>query len=256
VHAIDTGLVLKVLEPLWATKTETASRLRGRIESILDWAKVRGYREGENPARWRGHLDKLLPSRAKVQNPVHLLALPYDEVPELMTALRAQDGVASRALEFAILTATRTAEVLGARWDEIDLAKATWAIPAVRMKAGKEHRIPLSSHSISILRDLQSSGGPVFSREGKPLGRKALIRALGRSDAHVHGFRSTFRDWAAECTSFPREIAEMALAHSVGDAVEAAYRRTDLLEKRRKLMEKWGAYCTAPTSTGKVIAMR
>jgi integrase len=254
VQAIDTGLVMKVLEPIWATKPETASRLRGRIESILDWARVRGYRAGENPARWRGHLDHLLPARSKVRTVEHHAALPYKELPSFLAALREQEGIAARALEFTILTAARTGEVIGATWDEI--GDKIWTVPAVRMKASKEHRIPLSGRSLAILEEMQphrhaADSAIVFpgGKTGKPLSNMAflmLLRRMDRDDLTAHGFRSTFRDWAAERTDFPSETVEMALAHTVGNKVEAAYRRGDLFEKRRKLMEAWTAYCTRP----------
>ncbi len=259
VQAIDTALVLKVLERIWTEKPETASRLRGRIEAVLDWAKVRGYREGENPARWRGHLDKLLPARARVRRVEHHAALPYAEIRELMAALRAQEGVAARALEFAILTAARTSETIGARWGEIDLDERVWTIPAERMKMGREHRAPLSPRAVGILTamlklaaDEPAPDAFVFpgGKAGKPLSNMAMemmLRRMGRDDITVHGFRSTFRDWCAERTSYPREVAEMALAHAVGDRVEAAYRRGDLFEKRRRLLEAWATCCaTAP----------
>jgi integrase len=260
VQVIDTALVLKVLEAIWTTKSETASRVRGRIEAILDWAKVRGYRTGENPARWKGHLDHLLPARAKVRQVEHHAALPYGEIAAFVAALRRQEGTAARALEFAILTAARTGEVLGARWSEIDLGAKIWTIPAERMKARREHRVPLSRQTLAILEEmksLHSSNGnsetlgfvfPGAKRGGAPLSNMAflmLLRRMERDNLTAHGFRSTFRDWAAERTSFPAEVAEMALAHAVGDKVEAAYRRGDLFEKRRRLMEAWAAFCAA-----------
>jgi integrase len=250
VATVDTGLVMKVLEPIWSTKTETASRVRGRIEAILDWAIVRKYREGENPARWKGHLDHLLPARAKVQKAGHHAALPYDQMADFMKTLRAVDGTAARALEFAILTAARTGEVLGANWAEIDLEKHLWVIPPQRMKAGREHRVPLSYAAMTVLKALNGREGPVFKggKADKPLSNMALLmtlRRMKRTDLTAHGFRSTFRDWVAECTDFPHEVAEMALAHAVGDKVEAAYRRGDLFEKRRKLMDEWAQYCGA-----------
>jgi integrase len=259
VQAIDTALVLKVLEPIWATKPETASRVRGRIEAILDWAKVRGYRDGENPARWKGHLDHLLPARAKVRLVAHHAALPYGEIAAFMTALQQQEGIAARALEFAILTAARTSEVLGARWNEIDLNAKIWTVAVERMKARREHRVPLSKRVLVILEEMKSlhrgdgnseTPGFVFpgAKRGAPLSNMAflmLLRRIGRNDLTAHGFRSTFRDWAAERTSFPAEVAEMALAHTVGDKVEAAYRRGDLFEKRGRLMEAWAAFCAA-----------
>jgi integrase len=272
VQTIDTGLVLKVLEPIWATKTETASRLRGRIEAVLDWAKVRGYRQGENPARWRGHLDKLLPARAKVQKVQHHAALAFDGLGDFMVALRAETGTAARALEFAILTAARTGEVIGARWSEIDLGEKIWTVPAERMKAGREHRVPLSPRAIAILRTLKpdASGNRqekeiaksfVFAgaAQDRPLSNMAmlmLLRRMGQDDLTAHGFRSTFRDWCAERTNFPSEVAEMALAHTVGDKVEAAYRRGDLFEKRRALMEQWATVCGNITKAGKVLPMQ
>jgi integrase len=248
VAAIDTAAVLRAIEPIWSKKTETASRVRGRIESVLDWAKVRGYRDGENPARWRGHLDHVLPARRKVQAVTHLAALPYAELPPFMAELRSQQGAAPRALEFAILTACRTGEVLGARWDEFNLAEKMWIIPAGRMKAGKEHRVPLSPRAIGIVAERQKlrTGDVVFAGRGdKGLSDAALRRVLaGRATAH--GFRSTFRDWAAERTNFPREVVEMCLAHSLGNAVEAAYLRSDMIEKRRALMTAWEAFCGRP----------
>jgi len=248
VQAIDTGLVIKVLEPIWATKPETASRVRGRIESILDWARVRGYRESENPARWRGHLDKLLPARGKVRKIKHHAALPYSELPEFIATLRELEGTAARALEFAILTAARTGETLGATWDEIDLAERVWIVPAERMKAGWEHRVPLAARAVEILSALKPEkpkpGTFVFGggKSDKPLSNMAMamtLRRMDRPDLTVHGFRSSFRDWVAERTNFPSEAAEMALAHAVGDKVEAAYRRGDLFDRRRRMMAEW-----------------
>jgi integrase len=260
VQRIDTALVLKVLEPIWAEKPETASRVRGRIEAILDWAKVRGYREGENPARWQGHLDQLLPSRTKVRQVEHYAALPYTEIAAFMRALRQQDGIAARAFEFAILTLARTGEVLGARTNEIDVTAKIWTVPAGRMKAGREHRVPLSERALLVLDEMKAlrpageaqdeAAAFVFpgAKRGKPLSNMAflmLLRRMGRDVLTAHGFRSTFRDWAAESTGFPAEVAEMALAHTVGDKVEAAYRRGDLFEKRRRLMAAWAAFCVA-----------
>lgn len=251
VEAVDTGLVMKILEPIWATKTETASRVRGRMEAILDWATVRKYRTGENPARWKGHLDYLLPARSKVQRGSHHAALPYDQINAFLSALRAQEGSSARALEFAILTAARTSEAIGATWAEVDLEKKVWTIPAERMKAGREHRVPLSEPALSILADMKEikTGEFVFpgGKAKKSLSNMALLttlRRMKRTDITVHGFRSTFRDWAAEQTHASREVAEMALAHAIGDKVEAAYRRGDLFEKRRELMDEWAEYCT------------
>jgi integrase len=260
VQSVDVGLVMKVLEPIWQTKPETASRLRGRIEAVLDWAKVREYRNGENPARWRGHLDKLLPARSKVRKVEHHRALPYNEVADFIAELRRQESLAARALELAILTALRTGEVLGARWPEFNLADRLWTIPGDRMKGGKEHRVPLSTAAIAILEALAElrDGEFVFpgAARGRPLSDMAmlmLLRRMGRGDLTVHGFRSSFRDWAAERTNFPREVAEMALAHTVGDKVEAAYRRGDLFQKRRQLMEAWSKFCETPRVQAEVV---
>jgi integrase len=258
-QAIDTTLVLKVLEPIWTAKPETASRLRGRLEAILDWAKVRGHREGENPARWRGHLDKLLPPRSKVRRVEHHAAMPYAALPAFLGSLRRQDGVAARALEFTILTAARTGEVIGATWAEISFAEKVWTVPAARMKASREHRVPLGARALAILKQMHTSNdGFVFSgdRPGKPLSPTALIlvlRRMGFGDITTHGMRSAFRDWAAEQTNFPREVAEAALAHIVADRTEAAYRRGDLFEKRRRLMAAWAAYCQAEATGGGTI---
>ena len=249
VQAVDVALVMKVLEPIWATKPETAARIRGRIESVLNWAKARGYRTGENPALWKGHLDNLLPARSKIAKVKHHTALPYDQTSQFMDTLRRQDGVAPRALEFAILTAARTGEIIGARWDEIDLAVKVWTVPAARMKSGREHRVPLSAEALAVLNKV-SRGEPddfVFAGSTKSalsnMALLMLLRRMGYGNLTVHGFRSTFRDWAAERTNFPSEVAEMALAHSVGDKVEAAYRRGDLFEKRLRLMADWAAHC-------------
>lgn len=250
VAAIDTALVLRVIEPIWSKKTETASRLRGRIESVLDWAKSKGYRTGDNPAAWKGHLDAILPSPGKVKTVNHFAALPFAQIAEFMKALRARDGIAARALEIAILTAARSGEVRGATWSEIDFEAATWTIPAARMKAKREHKVPLSGAAIAVLNGLKGvrDGEYVFptARASKPLSDMALtevLRRMERSDITAHGFRSTFRDWAAERTNFSREVCEMALAHTIGDAVEAAYRRGDLFDKRRALMNAWASFC-------------
>jgi integrase len=249
VAAIDTGLIMQIIEPLWTTKTETASRLRGRLESILDWATARNYRTGENPARWRGHLDKLLPKRSKVAPVNHHDALPYAELPAFMQQLRDQGGVAARCLEFTILTAARTGEAIGARWSEIDPAARTWTVPAERMKAGRPHTVPLSDRVIEILAALPRSGSDVVfenGRAGHPISNMAMtmtLRRMGRDNITVHGFRSTFRDWAAEQTHYQNHVVEMALAHTIGDKVEAAYRRGELLAKRRDLIQDWAKYC-------------
>jgi integrase len=266
VGSIDTELVMKALDPIWAKKPETATRVRGRIEAILDLARVRGYRDGENPARWGGHLDKLLPRRAKVARVKHHAALPYGDLPAFLGVLRAQDGTAARALEFAILTGARTGEVIGATWGEINLAERLWRVPADRMKAGKEHRVPLSTIPIVILGAMLKAAGNgepdayVFpgAKRGQPLSNMAMtmaLRRMGRGDLTTHGFRSTFRDWAAERTGFPAEVAEMALAHAVSDKVEAAYRRGNLFQKRRQLADAWAKYCgTAPAhEMGRIV---
>jgi integrase len=267
VQSVDTALMLKALEPIWAIKPETASRVRGRVENILDWAKVRGFRQGENPARWRGHLDKLLPAPSKVRAVKHHAAMPYDDVPAFLARLRAREAVAARALEYTILTAARTSETLDATWDEINTADKVWTVPASRMKAGKEHRVPLSRRSLAIieaLRDTPSlSERLIFpsGRREKPLSDMAMtevLRRMGHGNVTVHGFRSSFRDWAAERTSFPNEVVEMALAHVIGDKAEAAYRRGDLFEKRRRLMAEWEAFCatTKPAVRGAVVALK
>ena len=244
--------VLKALEPIWKTKTETATRLRGRIESILDWATVRKYRTGDNPARWKGHLDKLLPAPGKIQKVEHHKALPASQMPAFIKDLRTREGLAARALEFAILCASRSGEVRGAQWAEIDMGQAIWVIPAERMKAGKEHRVPLSVQALQLLKSIPKSeaGDWVFtSATGKPLSDMALTTVLRRMkvDAVPHGFRSTFRDWAGEMTNHPRDVAEQALAHTLENKVEAAYRRGDALEKRRLMMQEWADYCDAST---------
>ena len=251
--------MLKAIEPIWSTKTETASRVRGRIEAVLDWATVRGYRAGDNPARWKGHLDNLLPARSKVRRVEHHAALPYPEIAGFMTELRTQGGMAARALEFLILTAARTGEVLGAKWSEIDLEAGLWTVPADRMKAGKEHRVPLSGAALALLSTPGQPDEFVFpGAKGGALSNMSLLmtmRRMGHGDLTAHGFRSTFRDWAAERTNFPAEVAEMALAHVVGDKVEAAYRRGNLFQKRRQLADAWGRFCAAPATNGKVVAI-
>jgi len=253
VQAIDTALVLKVLEPIWTEKPETAGRVRGRMESILDWAKVRGYRMGENPARWKGHLDHLLPARSKVQKVEHHAALPYAELPGFLVSLREQEGVAARALEFLLLTGARTGEVIGARWNELDLLDKTWTLPAARMKAGREHRVPLSFRALAILEKMQAhrhgDDGFVFpgGKAGRPLSNMAflmLLRRMDRGDLTAHGFRATFKTWASERTGFQNEIVEATLAHVVGNKVEQAYQRGDMFEKRRRLMQQWATFCT------------
>jgi integrase len=223
VQAVDVALVMKVLEPIWTTKPETAARIRGRIESVLNWAKVRDYRTGENPALWKGHLDNLLPARSKIANVKHHAALPYDQTSQFIDALRRQDGVAPLALEFAILTAARTGEIIGARWDEIDLGEKVWIVPASRMKGGREHRVPLSVEALAVLTKVSKGDSEEFVFAGhkkRPLSNMAflmLLRRMGHNKLTAHGFRSTFRDWAAERTNFQAEVAEAALGHVVGN---------------------------------------
>ena len=260
IDAIDTKAVLEVLKPLWHRVPETAERLRGRIENVLHAARVRGYRSGENPAQWRGHLDQLLPKRQRLTRGHHA-AMAYDKLPAFMTALRARESLASLALEFAILTACRSGEVLGARWEEIDLERAEWAISAARMKAGKPHRVPLSGRAVAIVECLAETRESDFvfpgGKMGKPLSSMAMAMQLRRMKVEgvtVHGFRSAFRDWAAETTSFPHEVCEMALAHTIGNKAEAAYRRGDLFDRRRKLMEAWASYCE-PREMHSVVPM-
>ena len=248
--------VMRVLEPIWLDKHETATRLRGRIEAILDWATVRGYRGGENPARWRGNLHKALPTIKKSLRVRHYPALPFADAPVFMQKLAEQEGVSARALAFCILTATRTGETIYARWSEIDFDRRLWIVPAARMKIPRDHRVPLSPPAMLILHELKAKLGRtpdgaafVFTspRSTRALSNMALLATLKRmkhGDITTHGFRSTFRDWAAECTNFPSEVAEAALAHAVSDAVEAAYRRGDLFDKRRRLMEAWAHFCT------------
>ena len=256
-------MVLRALEPIWHTKPETASRLRGRIEAVLDWATVRGLRTGDNPARWRGHLESLLPSRAKLQTVEHHAALPYIEMAAFMVELRQQVGIAARALEFLILTAARTSEVIGARWDEFNEELKTWVIPAERMKAHREHRVPLSPRALKLIEEMRAIQTSEFvfpgARAGKALSNMAmlmLLKRMHRGDLTTHGFRSTFRDWAAEQTNYPREVAEEALAHTLNNKVEAAYRRGDLFEKRRRLMMEWSKYSENFRSTGRVVPIR
>jgi integrase len=250
---ITVGDVMKVLDPIWRDKPETASRLRGRIESVLDYAAARGWRTGDNPARWRGHLSNLLPARSKVAPVEHHAALPWRETGTFMAELRGQKGIGAAALEFAILTAARTGEVIGARWSELDLAEQVWTVPAERMKARREHRVPLTEAAIAVVRRMEpgrpeQGDGLVFpgAKRGRGLSDMSLaavLKRMGRGEITTHGFRSTFRDWAAEATDYHREVAEAALAHTLRDKVEAAYRRGDLFEKRRRLMGDWAAFC-------------
>ncbi len=253
IASITTDDVLSIVSPIWLTKSETASRVRGRIERVLDAAKAKGLREGENPARWRGHLDHLLPKRRKLTRGHHK-ALPFEQVPAFVASLRARSAVTASALEFTILTAARVGESLGARWDEIDRKAKVWIVPAERMKAGREHRVPLSPRALEILDAMAPlrRGDLVFPsfKANKAMSDMALSALLKRmkADCTTHGFRSSFRDWTGETTSFPREIAEAALAHSVGDETERAYRRGDALEKRRVLMNAWASYVSGTSA--------
>jgi integrase len=250
VNEVTTDDVLGVLKKIWTTKPETASRLRGRIEKVLDAAKARGLRQGENPAQWRGHLDHLLPKPSKLSRGHHP-AMPYGDLPDFVEKLRSREALAGQALEFCILTAARSGEVLGMTWDEVDLEGRIWNVPAQRMKAGRPHRVPLPARAIAILRKLHHRPEPndyVFpgQKKARPLSDMAMemmLRRMGIDDVTVHGFRSSFRDWAGNETSFPREVAEAALAHVVGDKSEQAYRRSDALEKRRKMMDAWATWC-------------
>lgn len=256
IDAIETDHILEVLKGLWQRTPETAERLRGRLENVLDAAKAKGLRSGENPARWRGHLDQLLPKRQRLKRGHHA-ALPYEDIPAFMTELRSRSATAARMLEFTILTAARTGEVLGANWHEVDLEKQVWTISKERMKAGKEHRVPLSNRAVQIVEAMRAEQAKlheaqshfVFARgrDGKPLSSMAMMMLLrriqGQKSHTVHGFRSSFRDWAAEASHFPHEVCEMALAHTIGNKAEAAYRRGDLFAKRRQLMQDWADYC-------------
>ena len=249
VAQIDTALMTRILEPIWTSKTETASRVRGRCEAILDWATARGFRAGVNPAAWRGHLDKLLPKKTKVAPVRHHAAMPYAEVAGFMGELRSRDGLSSQALQLTILTAARTGEVIGAQWPEFDLKQRIWTVPAARMKAGRNFRSPLGRAAIALLNQVPRIAGSAYLfpgiRPNRHLSNAAMHELLKgmRPGLTVHGFRSSFRDFAAERTNFPREIAEAALAHVLGDKTEAAYLRSDTLEKRRALMEAWSRFC-------------
>lgn len=257
---VDVSNVLKVLEPIWTTKTETASRLRGRIESILDWATARGYRAGENPARWRGHLDQLLARPKKIAKVQHHEALRVDAVAAFMADLREVEGSSARALEFVVLTAGRSGEVRGSRWPEIDLEARIWTVPAERMKAKKEHRVPLSTQAVELLQRLTKSETTDLLFPGRKdvlsdMSMTAVMRRMGLT-AVPHGFRSTFRDWAAERTNYPRDLAEMALAHAIESAVEAAYRRGDMLTKRAAMMQAWADFIDHSGDGRKVLEFK
>jgi integrase len=248
-----TDLILKVLQPIWYDKTETAARLRGRIEAILDWAKARGYRDGENPARWKGHLDKLLPAKGKVAPVQHHPALPYSKIPDFMKKLRAESGKAARALEFAVLTAARTSEALEATPSEIDLQARIWTVPPERLKGRREgdkpHLVPLCDSAIDIIKSQPQDGKYIFAgrKKGRPLSNMAMLKVLERmgvrAESVTHGFRSTFRDWGSDLGDYPNEMLELAIAHKVPDKVEAAYRRGHMLAKRHKMMADWERYC-------------
>jgi integrase len=281
VSDVDVGAVMKVIEPIWRTKTETATRVRMRIEAVLDYARARNWRTGENPARWRGHIENLLPKRSKVKTVVHHAALPWREIGAFMDVLAAEPDLAAKALRFTILTAARTSEAIEARWSEIDLDAAVWTVPAERMKAGREHRVPLCAEAVELLRTVRTSVSRAAAGKarkaqsaesadpsqiyvfpgraaGKPLSNMAmtaLLRRLGRGDLTVHGFRSTFRDWAGESTNYPRELAEAALAHTLKDKTEAAYSRGDALEKRRRLMADWATFCGRPAKIDAAVAL-
>jgi integrase len=260
VDTITTDDILAVLKPIWTTKAETASRVRGRIEKVLDAAKAKGFRTGENPARWRGHLDHLLPRPIKLTRGHHA-ALPYEDIASFIASLREREALAAKALELCILTAARSGEILGMRWSEVNLEKAIWTVPAHRMKAGREHRVPLSSRALAMLKTLNEvrEGEFVFTGRDRnkslsSMAMEMVLRRMKIENATVHGFRSTFRDWAGNLSSFPREVTETALAHVIGDKAEQAYRRGDALEKRRTLMEAWANYCE-PKTGRTVIAM-
>lgn len=259
---IDTDLVLKCLEPIWDRIPDTARRVRGRIESVLDWARARKFRDGENPARWRGHLDHLLASKPKSERVKHHPALPYAQLPALMTELRGRTDVSSRALEFLILTAARTNETIGARWSEFDFSEKLWAVPGERMKSGRPHIVPLSDRAIELLQSTPRENGSDFvfigSRAMKPLSNMAMLELLRdlRPGYTVHGFRSTFRDWAGDMTNYPRDVIEAALAHVVADETEAAYRRSTAVQKRRRLMEAWAKFSPSSENLrGRVISI-
>jgi integrase len=253
VDAIELPHIRRVLEPMWNEKTETANRVRKRIERVLAWATVGGFRQGDNPARWSGHLAEMLPSRAKLQAVQHMAAMPFAELPAFMADLHKRADITARALEFTILTAARTGEIIGATWDEIDLKEKLWTIPGSRMKSGRSHRAPLSERAVEILESLHNEGGRIF-----PINNMKMVRMLHtmREGLTVHGFRSAFSDWCRERTNYPRDVVEMCLAHLIKDKSEAAYRRGDALEKRRRLMDEWGRYCNSPAQTsGEVLPL-
>jgi integrase len=263
VSAVDTNMVLQVLEPIWLAKAETAHRVRGRIEAVLDWAKAKHYRSGDNPALWRGGLKHLLPARGKVSKVKHHAALPYAEIAAFMGELRGRDGIAPRALEFTILTAARSGEVLGARWDEIDIAAREWTVPAERMKGGVKHIVPLSDRALAVIEQMRAvkCSGFIFpgAKRDKPMSNMAMTLTLRRmkyGHVTVHGFRSCFRDWSTEVAKVREVVGEAALAHGVKDKTEAAYRRATYLDERGGLMQRWAAFCDRRVSSGKVVALR
>jgi integrase len=258
---VETADVIGALTPIWTKKPETASRVRQRIEAVIDYATALGHRSGDNPARWRGHLDHLLPKPTKVRAVKHHPALPHANMADFMSDLSGRSGVAARALEFTILTAARSGETRGMTWAEVDLDARTWTIPAARMKAGKEHRVPISDDAFSLLGPRRDDAALVFASETKPgkpisdMSMTAVLRRMGRDGITVHGFRSTFRDWAGETTGFPREVIEAALAHGIKNKAEAAYARSDLFHKRRDLMEAWAAKAISVNRGANVIAL-
>lgn len=262
VSQLDTNHVLKAIQPIWSTKPETANRVRGRVELILDWAKVRGFRAGENPARWKGHLDKLLPPRSKVSKVKHHEALPYAQIPSFMRKLRTEVGVSPKALEFVILTACRVSEAVKAEWPEIDFKAKIWVIPSSRTKSGREHRVPLTDSAIKILKAQQKEATGEFIFPGWTAGSSLtdaaclrLLDKMGYGEYTTHGFRSSFKDWAAELTQFPEDLSEAALAHVIKDKTQKAYQRGDMLQRRAEMMEAWARYCSSPKTTAKVVSI-
>lgn len=271
VSDVETEDVMRVLSPMWVAKNETATRLRGRIENILDWCKVQGFRTGDNPARWKGHLGKLLPKPSKVARVENHPALPWQQAPAFMQALRDRPGAAARALEFLILTAARSGEVRGAKWSEIDATSKVWNVPGERMKAGKPHDVPLSDDALAVLDQMRAEGedGYIFKGRGGPMSDATMLAVIHRMNTPkvvwkdraekpvlVHGMRATFRMWAGEATNHPRDVAEHALAHQLPDKVEAAYMRSTLFEKRRALMTDWAVYCATVPQTAAVVPIR
>jgi integrase len=260
---VDTAAVLRIVEPIWKEKHQTASRLRGRIEVILDWCAVRGYRRGDNPARWAGHLSEALPTGGEIGKVEHHAALPYADIPAFVAQLSQRQGIAPKALEFIILTAARTGEALGARWNEIDFDAKVWSVPPERMKTRKAHRVPLTGRMIELLKSLPREGGDnglvfIGTKVNTQIGKMILPKLVDaiRHNVTIHGFRSSFRTWAAESTGFPREVIEAAMAHVTGTAVELSYQRSDVLDKRRQLMEQWSTFVASPVRSGTVTPIR